>query len=40
MARPDYKEFEDKIVFGPIPGGTGNGLIKSILDHGDENYGV
>lgn len=28
------------MVFGPIPGGTSNGLVKSILDQFGENYGV
>ena len=31
MTRPDYNEFKDNITFGPIPGGTSNGLVKSIL---------
>lgn len=28
------------MTIGVIPGGTGNGLIKSLLERGDENYGV
>ena len=28
------------MVLGAIPGGTGNGLIKSLLDRSGENYGV
>jgi len=31
MTRPDYDNFKDNITFGPIPGGTSNGLVKSIL---------
>src|SRR5438105_1286471 len=29
-----------KITLGFIPGGTANGLVKSVLHHGNENYGV
>ena len=32
--------FRDTITIGGIPGGTGNGLIKSLLHRADENYGV
>ena len=28
------------MTLGAIPGGTGNGLIKSLLDRSGENYGV
>ena len=30
MNRPDWQEFIEKITFGFIPAGTGNGLVKSI----------
>ena len=29
--RQDWKEFKQTITLGFIPGGTGNGLVKSIL---------
>ena len=29
-----------KITVGFIPGGTANGLVKSVLDFDNENYGV
>jgi sphingosine kinase len=32
--------FKDKITIGVIPGGTANGLVKSVLSHTDENYGI
>ena len=32
--------FSDTVTLGAIPGGTGNGLIKSLLNRADENYGV
>ena len=40
MARSDYAEVKKKIVLGGIPGGTGNGLIKSILTEAGEEYGA
>lgn len=30
----------ETLTLGAIPGGTGNGLIKSLLDRSDENYGI
>ena len=32
--------FRDSVTLGAIPGGTGNGLVKSLLNRGGENYGV
>ena len=32
--------FKDILTIGAIPGGTGNGLVKSLLDRGGEDYGV
>lgn len=32
--------FQDTVTLGAIPGGTGNGLVKSLLDRGGESYGV
>lgn len=29
-----------KLTLGFIPGGTGNGLVKSVLDHDNEQFGV
>lgn len=40
MLRPDWEEFKNSITIGGIPGGTGNGLVKSLLAHQGENYGV
>lgn len=37
-SRPDGKEILDKVMFSPIPGGTGNGLAKSILFQSNEVY--
>ena len=43
MSRPDWKELVDSLVFGFIPAGTGNGLVKSVShvrckdEHGEEN---
>ena len=28
------------MVLGMIPGGTGNGMAKSLLARSDENYGI
>ena len=36
MRRQDYKEFLEKVTIGFIPGGTANGLVKSVLDEGGE----
>ena len=30
MSRPDWKELADSLVFGFIPAGTGNGLVRSV----------
>ena len=40
MNRQDRDQFLNSIVLGVIPGGTGNGLVKSLLDRSDEIYGV
>lgn len=39
MNRQDKNEFLESITIGTIPGGTGNGLIKSLLDHSGEKFG-
>ena len=31
-----HSHFKDKITIGCIPGGTGNGLVKSLLSHSNE----
>jgi len=38
--REDWRHFKETITFGFIPGGTGNGLVKSLLDHTGEEYGI
>jgi sphingosine kinase len=40
LGRPDWAQFKDRVTIGCIPGGTGNGLVKSILAYSSENYGV
>ena len=40
MCRSDRDEFLKKTTFGFIPAGTANGLIKSISDSIDEDFGV
>ena len=40
MRRSDAFDFLKKVTIGCIPGGTANGLVKSILDEGGEEYGV
>lgn len=30
MSRPDWKDLADSLIFGFIPAGTGNGLVKSV----------
>ena len=40
MSRSDYEEVQKKIVMGGIPGGTSNGLMKSILSEAGEEYGA
>ena len=40
MQREDWEQFKDTISLGGVPGGTGNGLIKSLLSNIDEEYGV
>jgi len=40
LNRPDWNDFRQKVTIGCIPGGTGNGLVKSILSNSNENYGV
>ena len=36
----EQARFKDTIVLGLIPGGTGNGMAKSLLAKADENYGI
>jgi sphingosine kinase len=38
--RPDATELMKQTTIGFIPGGTANGLVKSVLDHTGEDYGV
>ena len=33
-------KFRETLTVGAIPGGTGNGFIKALLERGHENYGV
>ena len=40
LTREDWHLFKDTITIGCIPGGTGNGLVKSLLSHSKENYSV
>lgn len=40
MSRSDWEEIKEKITLGIIPGGTSNGLVKSLLDLQGENFGV
>lgn len=40
MNREDWSELKDIITLGVIPGGTGNGLIKSLLNENNEQYGI
>jgi sphingosine kinase len=40
MLRDDWDQFKDSITLGGVPGGTGNGLIKSLLSNLGEDYGV
>ena len=40
MGRADWEQLKDKISLGIIPGGTSNGLVKSLLDLQDEQYGT
>jgi hypothetical protein len=40
MERPDWKDFKQFITVGGIPGGTGNALLKSLLDNQGENNGI
>ena len=39
MNRADRDIFLESVTLGNIPGGTGNGLVKSLLDHSGEKYG-
>jgi len=32
--------FKDIVTIGAIPGGTGNGLVKSLLHIRSEDYGI
>ena len=38
--RDDWKQFKETITIGCIPGGTANGLVKSLLDHTGEKFSV
>lgn len=40
MKRPDWQKLKQTLTVGGIPGGTGNGLIKSLLSDINEDYGV
>ena len=40
LTRDDWSQFRETITLGFIPGGTGNGLVKSLLDHTGEEYGI
>jgi len=38
--RRDWNKFRDTVTIGVVPGGSGNGLAKSLLHRHNENYGV
>ena len=40
MLRKDKYQFLQTVTIGFIPGGTANGLVKSVLDKSGEEYGV
>ncbi len=40
LKRKDWDQIKDTLTLGAIPGGTGNGLIKSLLSIEGEQYGV
>ena len=40
LSREDWKQFKDTVTIGCIPGGTGNGLVKSLLSHTNDRYSV
>lgn len=40
MSRSDFDRLKEKIAVGGIPGGTGNGLIKTLLTEINEDYGI
>ena len=40
LQRDDWNAFKDTITIGCIPGGTGNGLVKSLLSHTNDRYSV
>lgn len=40
LQREDWDELKNKITVGGIPGGTGNGLVKSLLAEQNENFGI
>ena len=40
LIRNDWQEFKETITIGCLPGGTSNGLVKSLLDHIDEDYSI
>lgn len=40
MGRTDWEHLKQKISLGIIPGGTSNGLVKSLLDLQGEQYGI
>ena len=40
MNREDWKTFKNFVTLGVLPGGTSNGLAKSLLADQAELYGV
>ena len=36
----EQARFKDTLTLGLIPGGTGNGMVRSLLARSDENYGI
>lgn len=40
MSREDWEAFMDNTTFGFIPGGTSNGLHKSVVEYVRENTGI
>lgn len=38
--RRDCLQLMETLTLGFIPGGTANGLVKSVLDFGNEEYGI
>ena len=40
LRRDDFNEFRESLTLGCVPGGSGNGIVKSLLDRAKEDYGV